>query len=198
MSGSEVTARVRKRAKRRALRYRWTEKRLQAWLPLAASFLIFFITCTYTFFSYRQWQTMESTLRTSQRAYVGVYEIKTDLNLRLITVLLENIGKVPAKKIRVNTVQYLWVGESDRREKVVEDRREFDWEDVELFPGGFKAPIVLELKDERALSPANSMTVAGFIEYDDGFGFQSMTIFSFHYVPPPVDKWTLVPTTDLR
>jgi hypothetical protein len=139
-------------------------------------------------------QIMTESLKTTERAYVAVYSIETDLRLGTATILLENKGRLPAKNIRVNTVQYLWLGKHENA--AIEDRKTFDWgKRGELFPGNYKIPIVL-LLDPRIQVPENGCIIGGYLMYDDGFGREVESAFAFTYYPEPLNQWGMVSIGD--
>jgi len=146
-----------------------------------------------------QVQIMERTLRISDRAYVGVASVAVDLTRGQILLMLENLGKVPASKIRVKGTAY-WAKWSNRKLEPFPDV-DFDAGEVQLFPGTLKmrVPVVMRTFNSQEISAIRngidgSLFVAGTISYEDGFGFDDKTNFNFKYVPPSVDSWIAVST----
>jgi hypothetical protein len=148
---------------------------------------------------HEQVQIMERTLRISDRAYVGVASVTADLARGQILLTLENLGKVPATRIRVQGSAYLanW---SNRKLEPFPDV-DFDAGEVKLFPGTLKmrVPVLMRKFDAQEISAIRdgvkgSLYVAGTISYEDGFGFDDTTNFNFKYSPPSIDSWIAVRT----
>jgi hypothetical protein len=132
-----------------------------------------------------QVQIMERTLRISDRAYVGVASVAADLAHGQILLTLENLGKVPASRIRVQGIAY-WANWSNRRLEPFPDV-DFDAGEVKLFPGTLKmqVPVLMRKFDSQEISAIRngmngSLYVAGIISYEDGFGFDDTTNFNLN------------------
>jgi hypothetical protein len=133
--------------------------------------------------------TQTSISFSGQRAYVGVADLALDLNGGQITVLLENIGRVPADKIQVE----------------VRETRQFagashgSINSFELFPGSLKMRVLVPLahfdpKEVKSISArTEKLYISGTIKYDDGFGNPDITRFGFEYNPRPNEGWTARP-----
>src|SRR5437016_3221398 len=137
-------------------------------------------------------QTARRSMIVGSRAYVGVNSIETDLKRGQITAWLENIGKIPATNIKASGATALpQTNASGEPEafKVLMDEI-LDLGINELFPGRFRLPVVIWIKDftpetERLiLSRQRVLHVSCAITYD-----RSESWFTFYYLPPPDDKW---------
>jgi hypothetical protein len=141
-----------------------------------------------------QWQTMEKTLRISQRAYVGVNDIQANLEAGQIKVTLENIGHVPAEKVSVSV---------NVQRQVDSDTKSLEWNTTEystvleqIFPGTFKAQILHTMRnftqEDAALIRAGKqrLRLVCSIYYEDDFGTSDVAFFFFQYSPPPNEGWT--------
>lgn len=123
----------------------------------------------------------------SQQAYVGIHSVRADLQAdKAITITIENIGKAPAKDIRlVVTVVRLLAKEAGSREK----SWQMDWKTTQLFPGNLKLGVWLELGDWLTdhelllVTKADAfLHIEGRISYSDGFGHKEPTRFVVTYV----------------
>jgi hypothetical protein len=142
-------------------------------------------------------QTARRSMIVGSRAYVGINSIQTDLKRGQITVWLENIGKIPATNIKASGATALpqtnASGEPEAFKVLIDDI--LDLGINELFPGTFRLPVVIWIKDfapetERlVLSRQKVLHVSCVIRYDNGFGSRSESWFTFYYLPPPDDKW---------
>jgi hypothetical protein len=139
----------------------------------------------------------EESLRISQRAYVGVASITADLKSGEIQIMLQNIGHVPAKGIKLNgqetrTIpgENAAVTESGEIENEKQFGSDFHWEaaEVQLFPGT-PMYVVTNLKSFQSeevaaiLSKKEILYIGGTIQYEDGFKNCDYTTFAFRYDP---------------
>jgi hypothetical protein len=147
-----------------------------------------------------QLQVMDKSLRIGERAYVGVHSIQADLKIGQIKVLLENIGHVPAQNVLVFATQVRTilggVGVGDR---AISSRVTIDTGRTKLFPGNFKMPIIIPLKDlspeevKAIQSGMEWLTITLQIQYGDGFGNTETSRFVFRYTPSPNEGWVIEP-----
>lgn len=131
-------------------------------------------------------------IRAAQRAYVGVASLKADLAGHKVVILLENVGQIPAKEIRMQLREV--------RRKAGEPSvgsitlRNYD----QIFPGELKMRAILPLdrvgptEVTNILEMKEILYVSVTLQYDDGFGEQK-TSFFFEYIPPPNEDWIAVP-----
>ena len=141
--------------------------------------------------------TSEESLRIGQRAYVGIASITANLKSGEIQIMLQNIGHVPAKGVKLDVQETRAIpGEngavSETREIVNEKQfgSDFHWEaaEVQLFPGT-PMYVVMKLKsfqpEEVAaiLSKKEILYIGGTIQYEDGFRNCDYTTFAFRYDP---------------
>ncbi len=141
-------------------------------------------------------QTARRSMIVGSRAYIGVNSIQTDLKRGQITFWLENIGKVPATNIKASGATALPQKTASGPEGFKAEFDEIlDLGIIELFPGTFRLPVVIWIKDftpetERLIfSGQKVLHVACMISYDNGFEGRSESWFTFYYLPPPDDKW---------
>jgi hypothetical protein len=148
-----------------------------------------------------QTNIMDQTLRVSERAYVGIASLSVNWEEREVVVMLQNIGNVPAKAIKLQAEEVRATPSTDitTGSKVYDklDGSTFPWDagDVQLFPGtpmrvaiplrGFRPEEVDAISKKR-----ERVYIGGKIEYDDGFGKIDSTVFAFEYNPPPNEGWT--------
>ena len=148
-----------------------------------------------------QTNIMDHSLRVSERAYVGIASLSANFELGEVVIMLQNIGSVPAKSIKLyaEEVRATPSTEMGSGSKIYEklDGSTFSWEAgaVQLFPGapmrvavplrGFKPEEVDAIMHKR-----ETLYVFGRIEYEDGFGNPDSTVFAFEYNPPQRDGWT--------
>jgi len=133
---------------------------------------------------------MKDGLYINERAYVSVASLVTNMKDGHVTVTFENIGKVPADKIKVKV-------QAMRQTKEVSIVSTYYFEaGQQLFPGSLKMRVVVPLENfkqaesARILARAETLFVRGTIEYEDGFGIFDTTTFGFEYSPPPNEGWT--------
>jgi hypothetical protein len=184
------------RARKRRRRIK-TQKRLQVWTPIILSALVFFVTSVYTFFSYRQWQTMEKSLEVTQEANLVVSDIRADFDTGKIHVWLDNIGHVPAKDVKVIVTISRTTGEV----KVERSAYQFQPSLGVLPPSSYKQLIEVPLSRLPKFSPEDaqlirtgeqSLTMFIGLVYDNGFkpaAERYPVFFLFEYVPPPNERW---------
>ena len=167
------------------------------WLPL----LVFLVIVFQAVIMYRQTQTMDRQtaisdkqtvlMEKSERAYVGVATVKTDLKRREILVMLQNIGHVPASSLSIQGQQI-----RSTSEKKDPNGGVFRWDPgaVELFPGT-QMPVSISLEgiEQSELDAISNKTkilfIGGTIHYNNGFGSRETTTFAFQY-DPTLDRWT--------
>lgn len=140
----------------------------------------------------KQWDTMERSLAVQSRAYVEVHSIETNPSDTWTVIKVENIGKIPAKNVRVMWTLY---GLKNGEIYKPAETKTFDYE--RLSPGNFRIEFDFALVSH--FSPADvlaifdkSMKVATFLQfqitYNDGFQEQT-TRGLYGYIPKPKDKW---------
>lgn len=137
----------------------------------------------------------QQSLQVTQRAYVGVHSLSQDLKAGQIGVMLENIGKVPAQDIKVYAHEMRISGEKiiGRSHPILEAGH------TPLFPGTFKMQVVIALNNfvpeeiSNILTGKERLSIAGKIQYGDGFGNIQYTDFAFFYRPPPNEGWAAMP-----
>jgi hypothetical protein len=137
------------------------------------------------------------TFRASQRAYVGLSKITADWDHGQITLLFENIGKVPASRVHGTARQRRQAAGSDG---VTETQQTFGGGRAELFPGMFPDAVVVQLEgydpssEKTAIAAGTeSVMISGDVEYDDGFHTTQRYDFAFRSTSVGVDGWTAVP-----
>jgi hypothetical protein len=146
----------------------------------------------------QQTKIARDSLMISQQAYVGIHSVTADLETeKAITITIENIGKAPAKDIRlVVTVARLarpgWLHkypETAGQDDSVEKSWQLDWKTAQLFPGNLKLAVCLELGDwltdqelTLIVQAYAFLHVEGYISYNDGFGRKEPTRFALTYV----------------
>ena len=146
----------------------------------------------------QQVQQSERSLRISERAYVGVASITPDFDGKEVLIVIENIGKVPARNVNVEAHAYRQPAEqlSTSTKSFSGSTKYFDAGGVQLFPGSLKMPVVIPMPNMRPeeakgiLARTDIFYVAGTIKYEDGFGGFDRTNFAFKYTPPPKERWT--------
>jgi len=131
-------------------------------------------------------------IRAAQRAYVGVASLKADLTGRRVVILIENVGQIPAKEIRMQLREVRRKpGEPSSGSITL---RNYD----QIFPGSLKMRAILPLdrvgptEVTDILEMKEILYVSVTLQYDDGFGEQK-TSFFFEYIPPPNEDWIAVP-----
>lgn len=136
----------------------------------------------------------EESLRTTQRAYVGIASITANLKSGEIQLMLQNIGHVPARGVKLD-VQVMKAipgvnGAATKSGEISNENqfgRDFHWEATdELFPGLYQVMYVKSFKSEEVaaiLSKKEILYIGGTIQYEDGFGNCDYTTFAFRYDP---------------
>ena len=145
----------------------------------------------------RSFDISEESLQISQRAYVGVASITTDLQGREIAIMLQNIGHVPAKGVKLYVQETRTIpgenGSVTGSGEIINPKQlgsDFHWEagEVQLFPGT-PMSVVMHLKSFQSeevaaiLSKKEILYIGGTIQYEDGFGNCKYTTFAFRYDP---------------
>lgn len=148
---------------------------------------------------HRQWQVMDRSLVISQRAYVGVHSIETELTRdsfsrpHTLIIRIENIGKIPASEINVYTTVSMFIPDP---ELVGEHSRRFysqvfneNFGGVQLFPGSLKfevrVPLLLTFSGRElvlAMEQKTIFTAHVKIVHNDGFDTLQQSEFFFHYL----------------
>jgi hypothetical protein len=137
----------------------------------------------------------EKSLRISQRAYIAPQSPKADFERNRVLVNLHNVGKTPARNVRAHVVQIRVLGNTVSPNTA---GQAFLPTNEDLFPG---IPIVVNVT-LVAFSPGEltlirerkvSLTVAGVIFYDDGFGYEDRASFCSTYEPGPPENWGFCP-----
>jgi len=143
----------------------------------------------------QQVQQSERSLRISERAYVGVASITPDFDRKEVLIMIENIGKVPARNVNVEAHAYRQLA-GQPSGSVNGSTKYFEAGSVQLFPGSLKMAVVVPMPNMRPeeakgiLTGTDNFYVAGTIKYEDGFGGFDRTNFAFRYTPPPKERWT--------
>ncbi|HXQ36926.1 MAG TPA: hypothetical protein VN843_23140, partial [Anaerolineales bacterium] len=143
-----------------------------------------------------QVENTQKNIQITERAYIGVASLKADLDHGEVVVMLENIGRKPAKAITMKADAYHINAVKLKKGA----KTNFNSGEVRLFPGSFKMRVVVPLpecdpQEIRAISENRQfLYVDGIIQYDDGFGFTDSTTFAFKYIPPPREGWEAVDT----
>jgi hypothetical protein len=146
----------------------------------------------------------EQSFRVSERAYVGIASLNANLEAGEIVLLLQNIGRLPAKAVKLEgaEVRVTPSGTDERTESgepIYQDQEgsEFHWTagEVQLFPGTPMSVAIhmRQLKEgelSAILNKKEILFVGGTIQYEDGFGNRDNTTFAFQYNPPPHERWT--------
>jgi hypothetical protein len=139
----------------------------------------------------QQVQQSERSLRLSERAYVSVASLTPDFDRKEVLIMIENIGKVPARNVNVEAHAYRQLAD-----QLSGSTKYFDAGGVQLFPGSLKMAVVIPMPNMRPeeakgiLTRTDSFYVAGTIKYEDGFGGFDKTNFAYRYNPPPNERWT--------
>jgi len=185
------------------------------WLSILFDCLLFLVTSVYAFFAYhqwqtmnKQWQTMETSLRVAQRAYVVISDIQPDLEAGQVRVLFENIGHMPAGNVTIRVdVERNAEGHDPGALPVEWNSHEFG-NFSQIPPSGFKTVIDVPLqnftREDAALIRAGKqhLSLSFWLRYDNGFeskekdveifggtGGSLKTELSFNYFPPPHERW---------
>ena len=143
---------------------------------------------------HRQVKVTEESLHISERAYVGVASLTANLAQGEVLILLENSGRIPAKNIRVEAQEYRVTA------NVVGSKTKFNAGSVSLFPGSYKMRVIVSMNKFRPEEidaiqvKAESLVIAGKIQYEAGFGVEESTDFAFEYSPPRHEDWTAMST----
>lgn len=187
---------------------RWTDKRLQTIFTGAIAVLTIILTGTAIVqwqtmnrqwrTMERQWETTEKAFKVSQKAYVGISNVQADFEGRRINLIVENIGQVPAEDIylRVDVERDVKGGEGYPPNDPLEWKTyKLSTSFSPLFPATAKNIAVIPLnvtQEDVGLLRAGkqSLYVACWLEYADGFGNEEKHEFTFRYVPPPTEGWT--------
>lgn len=142
----------------------------------------------------------QQTFRISERAYVGIASLTAKLKAGNIEIMLQNIGHVPAKAVKVEGQEIRAIpAQGDERtasgERVNEQQRGsvFQWEagEVQLFPGTPMPIVISSFKPDEVqaiLAKKEILYLGGVIQYEDGFGKTESTTFAFKY-DPSNDRW---------
>jgi hypothetical protein len=196
-------------------RARWRVIRL--YVPILAqvltvliSFIALLIVATQAWIYHQQLKVMSGQLNSMQeaqtemraqteimkksffmnRASVGIASPIANLKAGQITIVLENVGRLPADKIQVEF----------RESRRIADRTSHGSMQPlnpgqQLIPGG-KLPIVVQLDGfdpkevDNIAAKIEKLYISGVITYDDGFGNSTKTVFGFEYIPKPNEAWT--------
>ncbi|HBB95575.1 MAG TPA: hypothetical protein DC054_09300 [Blastocatellia bacterium] len=179
-------------------------------LPVLVSLLLLGVVAFQAFVYHRQLRVMRGQLDSMQstqtmlgeqteimkkslfvnRAYVGVNNLLANISAGQVTITLENVGKLPADKIRVMVRESRRVG----NDAVGGSENYYDL-GQQLIPGS-KLPLVIKLSQFRKeetktiTSRSETLYVSGDITYDDGFGRSDPIKFGFEYLPSPNEGWT--------
>jgi hypothetical protein len=144
--------------------------------------------------------SLEKSLRTSNRAYVGIKAITADLKNGRVLIDLENTGKVPANDMKVIAHELRVIeGAGGEVVKVIGNSGPvIEAGHVQLYPGTFHLRVEIPLKGftakERKLILAKKviLSVAGKIQFGDGFGNPASSDFALRYTPPPNEGWSTI------
>jgi hypothetical protein len=169
---------------------RWTNKRLQT-IFTGAIALLTFVYALAAIVQWRtmehQWETMEKTLRVSQRAYLVLKDVQTDLDAGRIKITVENIGHTPADEVNLRVeIQRNWG---------VEEPYILGPISAKIFPGAFYTQAIIDLEkftqDEANLIRAGKEIIFMHcvVTYKDGFDNVDRTELFMMYVPSPNEHW---------
>jgi hypothetical protein len=144
----------------------------------------------------RQSKIMDRSLVIGTRAYIAIHSVMFDLKTGFLVIELENIGKVPTKGLSV-LIHVLQAMASPPDAPVTVQKLKHDWgEDMELYPGQFRARIYILVenfdKEQGHLILTMKKTLAVGVQaiYGDGFGETRPSNFRFRYAP---GGWIPVP-----
>lgn len=142
----------------------------------------------------KQLQQSERGLRISERAYVGIASLDPNFDRKEVVIMIENIGRVPARDVKVEAHAYRRLAD---QLKLSGSTKHFDLSGIQLFPGSLKMSVIIPILNIRAENVEDIRTgrerfyVAGTIKYEDGFGNLDSNNFAFRYSPPPDERWTV-------
>ena len=134
---------------------------------------------------------LEKTLRTSNRASLGVSSLQASLKAKQVKVLIENTGIPNEGRLKVWVVAVI---QTEGPTPIKAGDQMFDFGHTQVFRNGIKLPIVLDLdispeEAEIILVEKHSLTIGITIFYQDGFGNDATPTFGFRYKPPPNEDW---------
>ncbi len=154
-----------------------------------------------------QAKLMDRSLVLGTRAYLGIHSVNLDIASKRLFLHLENVGRVPAKNIKVVTEILAEVPETKYRALCTQPPQTLDWGQREgerwlqipflnhlgrtkLFPGNLRVPIMIRLDNSPYFSDQQfslitggyaKFTMRGLITYSDGFHSGKRTEFAFRY-----------------
>jgi hypothetical protein len=160
----------------------------------------------------RQAKSMDESVVFGLRAYVGVHSVGVSFHYSAerVTLKIENIGKVPASKIKIEVFAEIetQIENSTDASKVFEKTLIAyyfaDYGGNKLFPGNLPIQIVMPFRDDFDVERHHvlieegreRLIVRGNINFFDGFNADKNTLFAFRYVGD--DFWTPDPVHEGR
>lgn len=164
----------------------------------------------------KQARSMDESVVFGLRAHVGVGSIKFDLDRKRVFIEIENIGKVPAKDIKLEVILSVKIPQEFISRIPVAQKvgRPFQFMQIDtgaeyggtkLFPGSLPITFVVHLdndlldNDQYGLITAGhaKVVVNGLITFHDGFNSGKKTPFSFRYFLKD-NLWSPSPVPDLE
>ncbi|HEY5885139.1 MAG TPA: hypothetical protein VIT88_10655 [Pyrinomonadaceae bacterium] len=133
--------------------------------------------------------------RKSERAYVGVAMLDADLKNGKVSVLLQNVGRIPATRINVKLLESRH--RPDRKGIGTIAPQQFEGE--QIF-GTLKMRLSLPLdrfqpgEGDDIMAKREILSVVVTIQYHDGFAMAEKTEFRFQFDGPASTDWTAIPT----
>lgn len=171
------------------------------WVPMMTVFILFatLVVIGFQAFIYKQQlkvmeaqtRISETSFRISQRAYIGLASLKANLDERQIVMEFENLGRIPAKNIRVEAWEYRVSDQKISGMLVPIEVRE-----IQLLPGNLKMRLDIPLTDlkpeeiQAIRTGKETLSLSGSVQYDNGFGEFDTTNFGLDYRPKPKEGWT--------
>jgi hypothetical protein len=164
----------------------------------------------------KQARSMDESVVFGLRAHVGVGSFKFDLDRKRVFIEIENIGKVPAKDIKLEVILSVEIPQEfiSRIPVAQKVERPFQFMQIDtgaeyggtkLFPGSLPITFVVHLdndlldNDQYGLITAGhaKVVVNGLITFHDGFNSGKKTPFSFRYFLKD-NLWSPSPVPDLE
>lgn len=136
--------------------------------------------------------------RKSERAYVGVAMLDADFKSGKVSVLLQNVGRIPATKINVELLESRH--RPDRSGIGTMAPQPFEGEQI-FGTLKMRLSLPLDLQPGEAddiIAKRETLTVVVTIQYHDGFDMAEKTEFRFRFDGPASTDWTAVPTKTRR
>jgi hypothetical protein len=124
------------------------------------------------------------------RAYVGISTLSANIPAGQITLQIENVGKLPADRIKI------MVRESRRVGSDTPGGSQTYYDLGQQIVPGSKMPLVIHLarfspgEAQAIIDQKEVLFISGKITYQNGFGIEDSTTFGFEYIPKPNEGWT--------